>query len=56
MARIRIVWTRIWLILSEHFVEVGLHENLNVSIFAIDSLRQMVDKLMSKEEFASLNF
>jgi len=56
MARIRIVWTRIWLILSEHFVEVGLHENLNVSIFAIDSLRQLADKFLIKEEFASFNF
>ena len=39
MARIRFVWTRIWQMLSEHFVHVGSHENLNVSIFAIDSLR-----------------
>ena len=39
MARIRFVWTRIWQMLSEHFVHVGSHENLNVAIFAIDSLR-----------------
>ena len=42
--------------LSEHFVHVGSHENLNVSIFAIDSLRQLADKFLIKEEFASFNF
>lgn len=56
MARIRFVWTRIWQMLSEHFVKVGSHENLNVSIFAIDSLRQLADKFLLKEEFASFNF
>ena len=56
MARIRFVWTRIWQMLSEHFVHVGSHENLNVSIFAIDSLRQLADKFLIKEEFASFNF
>ena len=42
--------------LSEHFVHVGSHENLNVAIFAIDSLRQLADKFLIKEEFASFNF
>ena len=56
MARIKFVWTRIWQMLSEHFVLVGSHENLNVSIFAIDSLRQLADKFLLKEEFASFNF
>ena len=39
MARIRFVWTKIWQMLSEHFVQVGSHDNLMVAIFAIDSLR-----------------
>jgi len=56
MARIRFVWTRIWQMLSEHFVHVGSHENLNVAIFAIDSLRQLADKFLIKDEFASFNF
>ena len=46
----------LWQMLSEHFVHVGSHENLNVSIFAIDSLRQLADKFLIKEEFASFNF
>jgi brefeldin A-inhibited guanine nucleotide-exchange protein len=56
MARIRFVWQKIWQMLSEHFIRVGSHPNLNVSIFAIDSLRQLADKFLIKEEFASFNF
>lgn len=42
--------------MSDHFVWVGSHNNLMVSIFAIDSLRQLADKFLLKEEFASFNF
>ena len=56
MVRIRFVWTKIWQMLSEHFVWVGSHANLMVAIFAIDSLRQLADKFLIKEEFASFNF
>ena len=50
------MWTKIWQMLSEHFVWVGSHANLMVAIFAIDSLRQLADKFLIKEEFASFNF
>ena len=56
MARIRFVWTKIWQMLSEHFVWVGSHANLMVAIFAIDSLRQLADKFLIMEEFMSFNF
>ena len=56
MARIRFVWNQIWQMLSEHFIWVGSHFNLMVAIFAIDSLRQLADKFLIKEEFASFNF
>jgi len=39
MGRIRFVWAKIWATLSEHFSAVGLHQNLNVALYAIDSLR-----------------
>jgi brefeldin A-inhibited guanine nucleotide-exchange protein len=39
MDRIRFVWNKIWQMLSEHFSGVGSHANLNVSLYAIDSLR-----------------
>ena len=56
MARIRFVWNKIWQALSEHFEHVGSHPNLNVAIFAIDSLRQLSDKFLIREEFASFSF
>jgi brefeldin A-inhibited guanine nucleotide-exchange protein len=56
MVRIRFVWSKIWEILSEHFVWVGSHQNLMVSIFATDSLRQLADKFLKREEFGSFNF
>ena len=52
----RFVWAKIWQELSKHFEHVGSHANLNVAIFAIDSLRQLSDKFLIREEFMSFNF
>ncbi len=46
MGRIRFVWSKIWQTLSEHFSIVGSHSNLNVALYAIDSLRQLADKFL----------
>ncbi|CAL5039430.1 unnamed protein product [Urochloa decumbens] len=56
MNRIRLVWSRIWKVLSEFFVSVGLLENLSVSIFVMDSLRQLAMKFLEREELANYNF
>jgi brefeldin A-inhibited guanine nucleotide-exchange protein len=56
MGRIRLVWTRIWKILSDFFVDAGCHENLNVSMYAIDSLRQLAMKFLEKDELANYQF
>lgn len=56
MARIRFVWAKLWEMLSKHFIWVGSHQNLMVAIFAIDSLRQLADKFLKKEDFMSFNF
>ena len=37
MGRIRLVWSRIWNILSDFFVKAGQHPNLGVSLYAVDS-------------------
>ena len=42
--------------MGEHFCYVGSHANANVALFAIDSLRQLADKFLLKEEYASMNF
>lgn len=56
MNRIRLVWSRIWSVLSDFFVSVGLSENLSVAIFVMDSLRQLAMKFLGREELANYNF
>ena len=54
--RIRLVWSRIWGVLAEYFVSVGCHENLQVAMYAIDSLRQLSMKFLEKDEMAMFSF
>ncbi|KAK4752299.1 hypothetical protein SAY87_021097 [Trapa incisa] len=56
MNRIRLVWSSIWLVLSDFFVTIGCSENLSVAIFAMDSLRQLSMKFLEREELANYNF
>ncbi|GMI74707.1 BIG1 [Hibiscus trionum] len=56
MNRIRLVWFRIWDVLSDFFVSVGLSESLSVAIFVMDSLRQLAMKFLEREELANYNF
>jgi len=56
MNRLRFVWTRIWRVLSQHFVEVASHPNIKVCMFAIDSLRQLAMKFLEKDELSNYNF
>lgn len=56
MNRIRLVWSRIWNVLSDFFVTVGISENLSVAIFVMDSLRQLSMKFLEREELANYNF
>lgn len=56
MNRIRLVWTRIWNVLSEFFINVGCSDNLSIAIFAMDSLRQLAMKFLEREELSNYNF
>lgn len=56
MDRIRLQWSKIWSILGEHFNRVGCNPNEEVSIFAIDSLRQLSMKFIEKGEFSNFRF
>ncbi|KAE8720857.1 Brefeldin A-inhibited guanine nucleotide-exchange protein 2 [Hibiscus syriacus] len=56
MNRIRLVWSNIWLVLSDFFVTIGCSENLSIAIFAMDSLRQLSMKFLEREELANYNF
>ena len=55
--RIQIEWTKIWRLISEHIIYVAnnyCHDNICVD--AIDSLRQIVLKLLQKPDLAIYNF
>ncbi|WCJ22841.1 Brefeldin A-inhibited guanine nucleotide-exchange protein 2 [Euphorbia peplus] len=56
MNRIRLVWSKIWYVLSDFFVNIGCSENLSIAIFAMDSLRQLSMKFLEREELANYNF
>ena len=54
--RSRRSWAKIWDLMAGHLVTIGCHYNANVSMFAIDSLRQLTFKFLEKPELADFNF
>lgn len=56
MARIRMVWARIWSVLSHHFISAGSHHDEKIAMYAIDSLRQLGMKYLEREELAKFTF
>ncbi|KAL9673376.1 hypothetical protein QQ045_029632 [Rhodiola kirilowii] len=56
MARIRMVWARIWSVLANHFISAGSHPDEKISMYAIDSLRQLGMKYLERAELASFTF
>ncbi|XP_049848823.1 brefeldin A-inhibited guanine nucleotide-exchange protein 2-like [Schistocerca gregaria] len=50
MNRSRSVWAELWKFLSNHFIEAGTHPSKEVSLVAIDSLRQVVSKLLDRHQ------
>eukprot|EP01061_Rhynchopus_euleeides_P007844 TRINITY_DN1689_c0_g2_i1.p1 TRINITY_DN1689_c0_g2~~TRINITY_DN1689_c0_g2_i1.p1 ORF type:complete len:1588 (+),score=764.32 TRINITY_DN1689_c0_g2_i1:206-4765(+) len=56
MGRIRFVWGQLWQYMSKHFIRVGTNKSLFVSMFGIDSLRQLSIKFLEKRELSNYNF
>eukprot|EP00217_Crustomastix_stigmatica_P006110 CAMPEP_0183807166 /NCGR_PEP_ID=MMETSP0803_2-20130417/40777_1 /TAXON_ID=195967 /ORGANISM="Crustomastix stigmata, Strain CCMP3273" /LENGTH=1848 /DNA_ID=CAMNT_0026051939 /DNA_START=183 /DNA_END=5729 /DNA_ORIENTATION=+ len=56
MTRIRLVWSRIWAVLSDFFITVGTHQNLQVAMYVVDSLRQLAMKFLERDELANYTF
>ena len=50
--RMRIVWQRIWTVVSQHLVSAACSLDSYVAMFAVDSLRQLADKLLCRAELA----
>jgi Sec7-like guanine-nucleotide exchange factor len=55
-SRPRLAWTQLWSVLAMHFTTVGVHENLALSMYAIDSLKQLSIKFLQKAELSNFNF
>ncbi|KAK6941180.1 Mon2/Sec7/BIG1-like, dimerization and cyclophilin-binding domain [Dillenia turbinata] len=56
MARIRLVWARIWSVLANHFIAAGSHPEEKIAMYAIDSLRQLGMKYLERAELANFTF
>ncbi|ONM24430.1 HOPM interactor 7 [Zea mays] len=56
MARIRLVWARIWSVLAQHFIAAGSHNEEKVAMYAIDSLRQLGMKYLERAELNNFTF
>ncbi|CAD8175946.1 unnamed protein product [Paramecium octaurelia] len=56
MDRIKIIWSRMWEIMREHFLEVGCHKNVDLAIYAIDQLKQLSCKFLQQPELANYHF
>ena len=54
--RMRIVWSKLWVILQKHFIKCGCHNMTSVSMYALDSLRQLSMRYLEKDELANYNF
>jgi brefeldin A-inhibited guanine nucleotide-exchange protein len=54
--RPRLVWTQVWELMAEFFVANACHSNPKVSVFAIDSLKQLSLKFLDKPELSEFNF
>ncbi|KAF0993107.1 hypothetical protein HZS_5924, partial [Henneguya salminicola] len=56
MNRTRIVWSNIWSILAPFLIEVSSLDNYEISIFCIDSIRQLSSKFLERKEFSNFHF
>lgn len=54
--RPRLVWAQVWEMMANYFARIACHENANVSVFAIDSLKQLSFKFLDKPELTEFSF
>eukprot|EP01138_Halocafeteria_seosinensis_P008060 gb/GECG01008236.1/.p1 GENE.gb/GECG01008236.1/~~gb/GECG01008236.1/.p1 ORF type:complete len:1924 (+),score=268.60 gb/GECG01008236.1/:1-5772(+) len=54
--RPRVLWAQVWDQLSRFFTAVGCHTNVNIAMFAIDSLKQLSYKFLDQGELKHFPF
>lgn len=55
MDRVKLIWNRLWAIVSSHIIEVAVKEK-KITMFAVDSLKQLNIKFLQKEELYNIQF
>lgn len=53
LGRIRLVWNKLWSTISLHLVNASCHSDQTIAMYAVDSLRQLMGKLLSRDELAN---
>lgn len=56
MKRVRFEWSNIWAVLGAHFNDVGCNQNISVSFFALDALRQLSSRFLEIDELPHFKF
>lgn len=54
--RPRLVWQQVWEMMAKYFAQIACNKNMMVSVFAIDSLKQLSAKFLEKPELSDFNF
>jgi guanine nucleotide-exchange factor len=54
--RIRMVWSRLWAVTSAHLVGAGCEDDVEIAMYSIDALRQIVFKLLEHQELSTFKF
>ena len=56
MERIKIIWSKMWEIMRQHFLEIGTSKNVSLAMYAIDHLKQLSCKFLQQPELANYQF
>ncbi|CAK78789.1 unnamed protein product (macronuclear) [Paramecium tetraurelia] len=56
MDRVKVIWNRLWSIVSQHIQETVSVRVKKITIVAVDSLKQLNMKFLSKEELYNIEF
>jgi Sec7-like guanine-nucleotide exchange factor len=54
--RPRLVWAQVWEMMADYFAKIACHDKAMVSVFAVDSLKQLSFKFLDKPELTEFNF
>jgi Sec7-like guanine-nucleotide exchange factor len=53
MGRIRLVWSKLWAVIAAQLVGASCNPDRRVALYAVDSLRQLVAKLLARAELVN---